>query len=133
MSTARASPWSRSSRDGSPLSPACRYGKLTAMTTFDAEPPSVEGEEHAPLPDDLLAPAAIDVAVDDAQTRCRTCGSPLTEGEDWCLTCGAATVPPRRTPGLRAVALAGSLALVLAGGAVAASYAALNDEPPHSR
>ena len=103
------------------------------MTTLDAEPPLEGSEELTPLPDDLLAAGAIDVAVDEALPRCRTCGSPLAEGEDWCLQCGAATAPPRRTPGLRAVALAGSLALVLAGGAVAASYAALNDDPPQQQ
>ncbi len=85
---------------------------------------------QAPLPDDLLAPGPDDVPAVDGALRCRSCGSALAADEDWCLHCGTAVSPPRRTPGLRAVLLAGSLALVLTGGAVAASYAALTDEPP---
>jgi hypothetical protein len=85
------------------------------------------------LPDDLLV-AASDAELppaDDGQPRCSACGNALAAGEDWCLACGtAAAPPPPRTPGLRAVLLAGSLALVLAGGAVAASWAAINDEVP---
>lgn len=99
------------------------------MTLVESDPVDVEATD-TPLPDDLLAPGPQDVPAEDGAPRCRSCGSALVADEDWCLHCGTAVSQPRRTPGLRAVLLAGSLALVLTGGAVAASYAALTDEPP---
>lgn len=64
---------------------------------------------------------------------CATCGAEMAPDQDWCLSCGQAA--PGRLggrPGMRAAATATVLAVVLAGGAVAASYAALRngDQPP---
>lgn len=79
--------------------------------------------------DGILAPVSEDVPVATGPV-CRACGTPLSPEQDWCLDCGTAAATPGRLPGLRAVGIAGVLALVLAGGAVAASYAALTDEAP---
>jgi hypothetical protein len=59
---------------------------------------------------------------------CPTCHAPLEDGQDWCLNCGEAQ-PSRRIalPGQRAAATVMALTTVLVGGAVAASYAALQD------
>lgn len=73
-----------------------------------------------------------DQAPEGARERsCDTCGAPLSPDQDWCLSCGtgrartlARGVPGRRT----AAAVGGSLALLLAGTAVAA-VAALNHHP----
>lgn len=95
------------------------------------QPPDEElGPPAGPLPDDLLAPVELEGPQEEGGLRCHACGSQLAADEGWCLACGAAAVRPRRPPGLRAVMLAGSVALVLAGGAAAAGYAALNDTPP---
>ena len=61
---------------------------------------------------------------------CPTCQAPLEAGQDWCLNCGEAQ-PSRRIglPGKRAAATVMALTTVLVGGAVAASYAALQDSP----
>ena len=61
---------------------------------------------------------------------CRSCGASVADGQQWCLECGTATVPPRSGMGLRTIGAAGLLSLVLLGGAVAASYAALRDQAP---
>jgi hypothetical protein len=60
---------------------------------------------------------------------CPTCSAPLQEGQDWCLNCGEAQPSGRRValPGKRATATVLALTTVLVGGAVAASYAALQD------
>ncbi len=60
---------------------------------------------------------------------CPTCQAPLEDGQDWCLNCGEAQ-PSRRIalPGKRAAATVMALTTVLVGGAVAASYAALQDD-----
>jgi len=62
---------------------------------------------------------------------CPTCHAPLEDGQDWCLNCGEAQ-PSRRIalPGKRAAATVIALTTVLVGGAVAASYAALQDGSP---
>lgn len=64
------------------------------------------------------------------ETRvCPTCSAPLEDGQDWCLNCGEAQSGGRRValPGKRATATVLALTTVLVGGAVAASYAALQD------
>lgn len=64
------------------------------------------------------------------ETRaCPKCSAPLEEGQDWCLSCGEAQPGGRRVslPGKRATATVLALTTVLVGGAVAASYAALQD------
>jgi hypothetical protein len=59
---------------------------------------------------------------------CPTCQAPLQDGQDWCLSCGESQSSRRLTlPGKRATATVLALTTVLIGGAVAASYAALND------
>jgi hypothetical protein len=63
--------------------------------------------------------------------ECSKCGSPLREGQDWCLQCGAG-VPGSLGggPGWRTgVAILGTTAL-LVGGASVAAYAALNKTKP---
>jgi hypothetical protein len=63
------------------------------------------------------------------ETRvCPQCQAPLEDGQDWCLNCGQAR-PGRLSslPGKRAAATVLALTTVLVGGAVAASYAALQD------
>jgi hypothetical protein len=59
---------------------------------------------------------------------CPTCQAELADGQDWCLSCGQAQ-PGRlaNLPGKRAAATVLALTTVLVGGAVAASYAALQD------
>jgi hypothetical protein len=64
-------------------------------------------------------------------TECAKCGSPMQEGQDWCLQCG--TGKPQGFgggPGWRiGVAILGATA-VLVGGAAVAAYAALNKTKP---
>lgn len=62
---------------------------------------------------------------------CPKCSAPLEDGQDWCLNCGEAQSGGRRLalPGKRATATVLALTTVLVGGAVAASYAALSDDP----
>jgi hypothetical protein len=63
-----------------------------------------------------------------AARACPTCQAELAAGQDWCLDCGQAQ-PGRlaNLPGKRAAATVLALTTVLVGGAVAASYAALQD------
>jgi hypothetical protein len=63
-----------------------------------------------------------------AARACPTCHADLADGQDWCLSCGQAQ-PSRLAslPGKRAAATVVALTTVLVGGAVAASYAALQD------
>lgn len=65
-----------------------------------------------------------------AQTKCSSCGAGLTDGQDWCLSCGTAA-PGRlsRRPGAKAALTTVALTLALTTGAVAASYAALSNAP----
>jgi hypothetical protein len=65
----------------------------------------------------------------EAVPTCRACGAPMEPEQDWCLTCGTAA-PGRlgQRPGLRAVSTITALTLALVLGAVAAGYAALNDD-----
>jgi hypothetical protein len=59
---------------------------------------------------------------------CPKCQAPVEPGQDWCLNCGEAQASRRLAlPGKRAAATVLALTTVLVGGAVAASYAALND------
>jgi hypothetical protein len=51
--------------------------------------------------------------------RCRSCGNPLAEGQEWCLDCGAARTLLRPPPDWRLpVALLVGLAVLVAVGVV---------------
>src|SRR4051794_14148695 len=62
---------------------------------------------------------------------CPRCSAPLEPEQDWCLQCGEAQ-PGRLSslPGKRAAATVLALTTLMVGGAVAASYAALNEDGP---
>lgn len=90
---------------------------MTLQLLRDTETDKPEATTEAPAP----APP---------ETRtCPKCSAPLADGQDWCLSCGEAQSGGRRyaLPGKRATATVLALTTVLVGGAVAASYAALQD------
>jgi hypothetical protein len=84
------------------------------LRSTDTEQPEA-GTTEAPAPPEVRT--------------CPTCSAPLEDGQDWCLNCGEAQPGGRRLalPGKRATATVLALTTVLVGGAVAASYAALQD------
>jgi hypothetical protein len=60
---------------------------------------------------------------------CDRCGTVCSADQEWCLNCGVRmTEAGQRLPGLRAAGLVVALAVLLAGGAAAASYAALRGD-----
>jgi hypothetical protein len=75
--------------------------------------------------------AATEAPAPPAPPKARTCPkclAPLADGQEWCLNCGEAQGGRRLAlPGKRATATVLALTTVLVGGAVAASYAALQD------
>ncbi len=94
------------------------------------DPVVIPGEAEFQLPgDSILAPAGSDVPV-SFDAACTVCGASRVEGQDWCLECGTAFVAQRGIPGVQTVALAGAFTLLMAGGAVAAGVAAINDTLP---
>ncbi|HEY4097811.1 MAG TPA: hypothetical protein VGM33_19980 [Baekduia sp.] len=86
------------------------------MTLLHQDPEAQAGESGEATPPE--APPAV--------RACPQCSAELADGQDWCLHCGQAQ-PGRlsKLPGKRAVATVFALTTVLVGGAVAASYAAL--------
>ncbi|MDX6730170.1 MAG: hypothetical protein QOC54_118 [Baekduia sp.] len=90
------------------------------MTLLQQDPDAEAGEPSGATPPEA-PPAA---------PACPKCHTELSDGQDWCLTCGQAQ-PGRlaNLPGKRAAATVLALTTVLVGGAVAASYAALQDGP----
>jgi hypothetical protein len=92
--------------------------------------PLEQGELGLAVDDSLLAPVEASDLPPVGENDCRVCGAFIAPGQDWCLECGAAVDEPRVMPGLATVGLAGVFTLVLAGGAVAAGVAALNDTIP---
>jgi hypothetical protein len=74
-----------------------------------------------------------DAAVVVVERPCASCGAPLADGQDWCLECGAAQ--PGRLggrPGWRAALTVMGATALLAVGAGAAAYAALNSDAQRS-
>jgi hypothetical protein len=60
---------------------------------------------------------------------CDRCGTVCSADQEWCLACGVRmSAVSTRLPGLRAAGVVVSLAVLLAGGAAAASYAALRSD-----
>ena len=80
--------------------------------------------------DTTLNAQADEAAGATASARCRSCSTPLTDGQEWCLECGAARTPNRWRSGRRSLMLTAGLTISLLGVAVAASYAAIVDSPP---
>jgi hypothetical protein len=70
-----------------------------------------------------------EAAAKPAGPRCRSCGTPLAQGQEWCLECGSARTPNRWRSGRRPLLLTSGLTIGLLGVAVAASYAAIVDDP----
>jgi hypothetical protein len=65
----------------------------------------------------------------EAVRTCASCGAPMEPDQDWCLTCGtAASGTLGRRPGWRAASTVIGITLVLALGAIAASYAAITGD-----
>ncbi|HEU4974734.1 MAG TPA: hypothetical protein VFT50_06555 [Baekduia sp.] len=94
-------------------------------TEDPAEAPAVDATTPADGP-----PEAVVEAPEGVRT-CPTCQAPLEPEQDWCLQCGSAQSRlGLRMPGMRAAGTVATLTAVLVGGAVAASYAALQEEPP---
>lgn len=85
-------------------------------------------------PEEKTDPTVTAQAADSTEAattaRCRSCSTPLADGQEWCLECGAARTPNRWRSGRRSLALTAGLTISLLGVAVAASYAAIVDSPP---
>jgi hypothetical protein len=82
-------------------------------------------------PPDGAAPAPSSPSEPAATARnCAKCGSPLAPGQDWCLQCGAGAPGSLGTPGWRSAATILIATAVLAIGAAAAAYAALDKGTP---
>ena len=90
------------------------------MTLLLRDPDAKAAEPNAETPPEATPEAR----------ACPRCQSPLEPEQDWCLQCGEAQ-PGRLAslPGKRAAATVFALTAVLVGGAVAASYAALQKNP----
>lgn len=85
-------------------------------------------DREAP-PEVAAPPGGEDQQVIVPDFACATCGAAMEAGQDWCLECGSAA-PGRlgQRPGWRAALTVVSLTLLLVGGAVVASYAALTGD-----
>jgi hypothetical protein len=91
----------------------------TETKTAEAPASDVPGGETPP---EAAAPVA---------TACPKCGAPVEPGQDWCLNCGEAQASRRLAlPGKRAIGTVLALTGVLVVGAVAAAYAALDQNTP---
>ncbi|HEX7300728.1 MAG TPA: hypothetical protein VF257_17140 [Solirubrobacteraceae bacterium] len=100
------------------------------MKLLEAEP--VAAPEVAPDPPRETPPEHAP-GQPEAVPTCASCGAPMQDGQDWCLTCGAAAPGSLgQRPGWRAASTVIALTVVLVLGAIGASYAALtgNDKQP---
>ncbi len=80
-------------------------------------------------PDEKQLQETPDAAAGTMVRACDRCGTVCSTDQEWCLNCGVRmTEPSQRLPGLRAAGLVVALAVLLAGGAAAASYAALRGD-----
>lgn len=95
---------------------------LHRETEVEPEAPAAPVEAPAGAPDAVAAPEGV--------RACPTCHAALADDQDWCLQCGAAQSRLAvRMPGMRTAGTIAALTAVLVGGAVAASYAALQQGP----
>jgi hypothetical protein len=90
-----------------------------ALAVIAAPAPAPEAEPQAEAPEPEVR-------------ACTHCGAALADGQDWCLECGTAVKQGRSPlPGWRTGAATIIATVVLASGAVAAAYAAINaDDTP---
>jgi len=97
------------------------------------DPVVIPGEAEMQMPSDgILSPVAADVPL-LGSAACAICGAGYVAGQDWCLECGTAAEAPLAIPGVQTAALAGIFTLLMAGGAVAAGVAAINDTLPQRK
>lgn len=96
--------------------------------------PDTASEPTAPpaAPAAALTPAPVTESATGSERACDACATPMAGGQDWCFACGAAA-PGRlgARHGVRTAAATVGVTLVLAGSAVAASYAALSSDAGH--
>jgi hypothetical protein len=99
------------------------------VPTALADPPAAPSQQSAAPGGSAGGPPAHAPAAQASPARsCAGCGTPLGEGQDWCLQCGAGAPGSlsSRSPGWRSAAvLLAALALLVAG-AAGAAYAALS-------
>ena len=95
-----------------------RIRRVGAASIGDVSTPEVPQPHVAP-----------DAPTADMVRVCDRCGTVCSADQEWCLNCGVRmTEAGQRLPGLRAAGLVVALAVLLAGGAAAASYAALRGD-----
>src|ERR1700745_470173 len=95
------------------------------MKLLEAQPEIAPGAPPAPpheTPPEQDAP-------DTGARTCGSCGAQMEPGQDWCLACGTASGPLGASPGARPALTVLGLVLLLVAGAVAASFAALREDP----
>lgn len=113
------------------------------MSSVMGKPPSDVQDGREPDPAAAASPAQAGTApapqapgADPADPAgppargCRHCGSPLMPGQDWCLNCGAGAPGSLENQRWRSSTAVAVGVAVLALGAAAASYAALNEHSP---
>ena len=99
---------------------------LIRPDTPSPEAPAAEPAAQAATPAPELT------SIPGGERACDACAAPMVDGQDWCLECG--TAAPGRLGvrhGVRTAAATVAVTLALAGGAVAASYAALSSDAGH--
>lgn len=101
------------------------------MPTLIADPATAPAEQPASPahPGAPPEPPAAAVAPPAPERACANCGSAMNAGQDWCLQCGAGASGSlgSGTPGWRSGASILAATAILALGAAAAAYAALNE------